>query len=668
MNKFYHSRNIKTAFNFMYSADKILNNNYNIKTYFNSDINILRQQIKIKKHKRLNSFHTLTLLNKYNFVTKPKLLLEKKEQIESYKEKNNLFITKIDSDNKSNYNTDYFSNNNNNIVINESHDKYKNKLYFNIKNLKHFKSLSPQQNLKNFDINYLTIDNIKKPIKFNKKIFATINSNSNKNFPNKGLNHFIESHRAIRLNNIQTLAAKTTYKSLLEDRNFKIQETNIKIFTLNESKNYLNNFIKLMNKYLHYLHNIAHEEKIKSNELFKYKIKLEKENLKKIQKIKINHNLINFYRKYKILLLKVKYKVKEIKQISNFELHKFGIHYEENNNDFSNLNSHRSNNTNKSRINSINFIRRQTRKLSSLRSEYSKYSKKSKKNVKEFNKEKKVFFGINFDYGKNTKNWNPPIFENVDDFLIKMKSLENKVFDLFNIFSDNNYNIKDYVIEKIQIQEILDKNIKQNEIKIENYKNILKIKKITYKNLLEKFDNLINIEKNYQNFNDKIINKIKKILINLPINIEIQFNYVNFYNVINLSSEIVMIKGKKINRIYLILKTLEKIIDFYIEKINVFKNDKNLSEKYYSLHKEIENEKKLIKNNENKMKFILQRKMLSEKVIEKSKKLIYLPRKKIDNFEFLMMKKKVRIEEERKRKLLEQKEDVEKKPENWILY
>jgi len=288
--------------------------------------------------------------------------------------------------------------------------------------------------------------------------------------------------------------------------------------------------------------------------------------------------------------------------------------------------------------------------------------------VKEFNKEKKVFFGINFDYGKNTKNWNPPIFENVDDFLIKMKSLENKVFDLFNIFSDNNYNIKDYVIEKIQIQEILDKNIKQNEIKIENYKNILKIKKITYKNLLEKFDNLINIEKNYQNFNDKIINKIKKILINLPINIEIQFNYVNFYNVINLSSEIVMIKGKKINRIYLILKTLEKIIDFYIEKINVFKNDKNLSEKYYSLHKEIENEKKLIKNNENKMKFILQRKMLSEKVIEKSKKLIYLPRKKIDNFEFLMMKKKVRIEEERKRKLLEQKEDVEKKPENWILY
>ena len=288
--------------------------------------------------------------------------------------------------------------------------------------------------------------------------------------------------------------------------------------------------------------------------------------------------------------------------------------------------------------------------------------------MKEFNKEKKVFFGINFDYGKNSQNWNPPIFENVDEFLMKMKSLENKVFDLFNIFSDNKYNIKDYFIEKNNIQEILDKNIKQNEIRIENYKNILNVKKLTYKNLLEKYNNLINIDSNYKNFNEKIINKIKKILINLPINIEIQFNFVNFYHVINLSTEIVMIKGKKFNRIYLILKTLEKIIDFYFEKINNFKNDKNLCEKYYLINKEIENEKKLIKNNENKMKFILQRKILSEKVIEKSKKLIYLPKKKIDNFEFLMMKKKVRIEEERKRKLLEQKEDVEKKPENWILY
>ena len=663
MNKFYHSRNIKTACNFMYSADKILNNHNNLKMCFNSDVNILKHQIKINKYKRLNSFHTLTLLNKYNYVTKPKLLLKKKEKIESYNDKNNnLFITKIDSDNKSNYNTDYFSNNNNNI-INESHNIYKNKLYSNIKNLK-FKSLSPQQNNNNYNINYLTLDNLKKPIKFNKRIFSTINSNRNKNFPNKGLNHFIESHKAIRINNIQTLAAKTTYKNLFEDRNFKIQETNIKIFTLNESKNYLNNFIKLMTKYLHYLHSIANEEKIKSNELFHYKIKLEKENLKKIQKIKINKELIDYYRKYKILLLKVKYKVNEIKNISNFELHKFGIHYEENN---SNLTTHRSNykNNSKNRISQINFIRRKTRKLSSVRSEY---SKKSKKNVKEFNKEKKVFFGINFDYGKNTKNWNPPIFENVDEFLLKMKSLENKVFDLFNIFSDNKYNIKDYFIEKNNIQEILDKNIKQNEIRIENYKNILNVKKLTYKNLLEKYNNLINIDSNYKNFNEKIINKIKKILINLPINIEIQFNFVNFYHVINLSTEIVMIKGKKFNRIYLILKTLEKIIDFYFEKINNFKNDKNLSEKYYLINKEIENEKKLIKNNENKMKFILQRKILSEKVIEKSKKLIYLPKKKIDNFEFLMMKKKVRIEEERKRKLLEQKEDVEKKPENWILY
>ena len=664
MNKFYHSRNIKTACNFMYSADKILNNHNNLKMCFNSDVNILKHQIKINKYKRLNSFHTLTLLNKYNYVTKPKLLLEKKEKIESYNDKNNnLFITKIDSDNKSNYNTDYFSNNNNNI-INESHNIYKNKLYSNIKNLKQIKSLSPQQNINNYNINYLTLDNIKKPIKFNKRIFSTINSNRNKNFPNKGLNHFIESHKAIRINNIQTLAAKTTYKNLFEDRNFKIQETNIKIFTLNESKNYLNNFIKLMTKYLHYLHSIANEEKIKSNELFHYKIKLEKENLKKIQKIKINKELIDYYRKYKILLLKVKYKVNEIKNISNFELHKFGIHYEENN---SNLNSYRSNykNNSKNRISQINFIRRKTRKLSSVRSEY---SKKSKKNVKEFNKEKKVFFGINFDYGKNSQNWNPPIFENVDEFLMKMKSLENKVFDLFNIFSDNKYNIKDYFIEKNNIQEILDKNIKQNEIQIENFENILKIKKITYKNLLEKYNNLINIDSNYKNFNEKIINKIKKILINLPINIEIQFNFVNFYHVINLSTEIVMIKGKKFNRIYLILKTLEKIIDFYFEKINNFKNDKNLCEKYYLINKEIENEKKLIKNNENKMKFILQRKILSEKVIEKSKKLIYLPKKKIDNFEFLMMKKKVRIEEERKRKLLEQKEDVEKKPENWILY
>ena len=664
MNKFYHSRNIKTACNFMYSADKILNNHNNLKMCFNSDVNILKHQIKINKYKRLNSFHTLTLLKKYNLVTKPKLLLEKKEKIESYNDKNNnLFITKIDSDNKSNYNTDYFSNNNNNI-INESHNIYKNKLYSNIKNLKQIKSLSPQQNINNYNINYLTLDNIKNPIKFNKRIFSTINSNRNKNFPNKGLNHFIESHKAIRINNIQTLAAKTTYKNLFEDRNFKIQETNIKIFTLNESKNYLNNFIKLMTKYLHYLHSIANEEKIKSNELFHYKIKLEKENLKKIQKIKINKELIDYYRKYKILLLKVKYKVNEIKNISNFELHKFGIHYEENN---SNLTTHRSNykNNSKNRISQINFIRRKTRKLSSVRSEY---SKKSKKNVKEFNKEKKVFFGINFDYGKNTKNWNPPIFENVDEFLMKMKSLENKVFDLFNIFSDNKYNIKDYFIEKNNIQEILDKNIKQNEIRIENYKNILNVKKLTYKNLLEKYNNLNNIQTNYKNFNEKIINKIKKILINLPINIEIQFNFVNFYHVINLSTEIVMIKGKKFNRIYLILKTLEKIIDFYFEKINNFKNDKNLCEKYYLINKEIENEKKLIKNNENKMKFILQRKILSEKVIEKSKKLIYLPKKKIDNFEFLMMKKKVRIEEERKRKLLEQKEDVEKKPENWILY
>ncbi len=246
-----------------------------------------------------------------------------------------------------------------------------------------------------------------------------------------------------------------------------------------------------------------------------------------------------------------------------------------------------------------------------------------------------------------------------------MNYLENEVRQLFIDFSEMKYNDKELYKEKDSIKE---SDNKEEKVNIEIYeKNIKELHLIKEQNriLHIKYNNLIQSYKE-RNFGKKIFLKIKKYLLSLPINIEIDFNIVNFYGLINSNTYTIMIDGKKYNKSIYCLSILEMIVIHYETIIKRLICDCKIKTIYDKLNSDLQKQKRIEKNRELKMERNMKFEELSQKIMMKSQR-IFLPIKKIDIYENLLIRNRVEKEEEIKRlKNLKKKKDNQY--EKWIVY
>ena len=640
----YHSRNyscFNNIHNYKYSVLNLLFYNKPIK--FRKKLLEEKYESFLKNADLLNSFHTNVLSKKYNLITKPKLLLNKPLSFSVSNSKNNnsniFYLTKIENNTNS---SNYYSNT---LSTTETHKKYKKLLNIKEYNNHHIHTLSSYtaNSHRNNNSNYF----LKKYIKFNAGISECLNSNS-KLKEHNNLNNFLLSSREIRKEKLFKKIQTEKLNEKLEDNNNEKEKLNNRINKLNNLKIYFNIFYEFFSQYIIYLYHYIDKEKTKDLKLLEYKYTLENINIKLKNKINQLEKLLNLYKQYKIFLIKIKFKVNNLKDIPYEKLLYYGIN-----------------------------LKKKTIQRNSLFENQITYDLNNKQKTN--NNEKKFFISRKKSVMPNTNlafkklkakgyillNNNPKIFDSVEEFLSQLKFIEGNIIELFKTFDDN-----------IEIKKNLDKNLNDiKELNIENEKHInnqisllknkLEINKYKNNKLLEKYNYLKNDNLSNKHSNQLIFNKIIKFLLNLPINIENEFNLTNFYLNIKSKNEYIINFGKKINKFSYILKFYERLLIYYINLSHYYKNNNKTKYKFESVYKEIEKEKRYKKSKLNQLNAFKNRLNNEYKFNKKSNNLLFLPIKKIDIYDKLITKQKA--QKIKKDKLIKTSQN-ENDYINWIKY
>ncbi len=625
--------------------------------YTQSDLGSKLITIQLNSQKKNKSsykdFHRDYLLKKIRTL-RPKLSIDTEDNIKTITS-SDFFLTKIEK--KYNQTTTTFfsskspqlSERNNKTIENLKSNSNSNKVIFQ-------------------DNNYYPSINYKVPFKFNRNINKCLNKVNGRNHKKLFLSEFNERVKTSFLNNINKETLLKRFKNMKENKDNQIEEINMKIFIIEDMKIKLETFIDNLFQYVRFLYSEIKKQKSIINQLLSYENDLQIEKFSLIKRIKKATKLLDLYKQYKIFLILVKYKKTKLTEIPENELKKYGM-------EFKKLES---SNSLMSHKQSIKFIKNKNSKrknsiFSILKTIPSKKKEKRRSSIDSLKfispkptKRKSVFDtnGIIFT-NINQNNNNIPIFDSTEEFIYKMNYLENEVRELFIDFSEMKYNDKELYKEKDSIKEYDNKEEKVNiEIYEKNIKELYLIKEenrilnIKYNNLIQSYTE--------RNFGKKIFLKIKKCLLSLPINIEIDFNIVNFYNLINSNTYTVMVHGKKYNKSIFGLSILEMILIHYETIIKRLICDYKIKIIYDKLISDLQKQKRIEKNKELKMKRNMKFEELSQKIMMKSQR-IFFPARKIDIYENLLIRNRVEKEEEIKR-LKNMKKKKDNQYEEWIVY
>ena len=648
MNYHHHSRNyscFNNIHNYKYSILNLLFYNKPIK--FRKKILEEKYESFLKNADLLNSFHTNVLTKKYNLVTKPKLLSNKPLSFSVSNSKNNnsniFYLTKVENNNNTN-SSNYYSNT---LSTTETHKKYKKLLNIKEYNNHHIHTISSYtaNSHRNNNSNYF----LKKYLKFNARISECLNANSNLKVHNN-LNNFLLSSREIRKEKLFKKIQTEKLNEKLEDNNNEKEKLNNRIIKLNNLKIYFNIFYEFFSQYIIYLYHYIDKEKTKDLKLLEYKYTLENINIKLENKINQLEKLLNLYKQYKIFLIKIKFKVNNLKEIPYEKLLYYGIN-----------------------------LKKKTIHRNSLFDNTDQITHDLNNNQKNINNEKKFFISRKKSVMTNTNlafkklkakgyillNNNPKIFDSVEEFYSQLKFIEGNIIELFKTFDDN-----------VEIKKNLDKNLNDiKELNIENEKHInnqinllknkLEINKFKNSKLLEKYNYLKNDNLSNKHSSQLILKKIIKFLLSLPINIENDFNLTNFYLNIKSKNEYIINFGKKINKLSYILKLYERLLIYYINLSHYYKNNNKTKYKFELVYKEIEKEKRYKKSKLNQLNAFKNRLNNTYKFNKKNDNLLFLPIKKIDIYEKLIAKQKA---QKNKKDKLTKTSQNENDYINWIKY
>ena len=615
--------------------------------FFKTEYKRMKLHSRIKQNRTLQNFHRILLKKKFNSFTLPKLNLDLEENLYTLTT-SDFFITKTENEKKFYQTTTNYT---------DKTNKEKSK----INNLKQ-NSIPKIKDLQSYTY--------RKPLSFNRMISECLQYNGGKRFNPTSISQFTDRTRVIRKENINKETLSTRLKIFKENQELEIQDVERKIFIINNTKKKLELYIDFLGQYVLYLYGIINKERIILNELFSKKSDLQLNIIGIDNKIKKNKILLELYKQYKIFLLLVKYKQTQMLDIPEKELKKYGIELERQDSHSSILSRR---NTKRSSFNLRNSFSVKRGSIYDQKKILQKFTLKNISPKKSIMRRKSKFDTNGFIFGSqnnlSTAIYNIPIFDSVDEFIDKLNSLENKVRELFSIFSDYQNNNVQLILKAKELEDNKEKEKEElNKIIINN--TIIELNRLKENNLIlqTKYNNIL---KSFnKSFTDKVYSKIRKILIDIPINIEIDFEIVNFYTKINSDnkSDNIMIKGNKYNKFVFCLNILERIMLHYnslIRKI-IFMNP----QKQYLCDKIIEELQKKKRLENNKKRLMNQRKRLeiiNNKTLERDKKIVIPMKRKIDIYETLLSRQKKEREEELKR-LKNKNKDITSTYENWIMY
>ena len=614
-----HSKGLSNYSKHIYSSENI--NKYN--KSLGNEFNIIKLKKKDERKILFEKFHSNLLFKKLNLNIKPKL----KQNIHIGKSSSNLslFLTKIENTESNNIKTT--------STIESIYPKHSRGKTINLK--KYVTNPSFSQHNLNLEI-------YKKPFSFNEEICNCLEQGKRLNT----ISNFIDKSRTIRRFKINKEVKKYKLLELKENDLLQYEAIEIKLYNQKLANYYLEKYMVILNDYILYLYSVINKEKDIIYELVSKKNELQLEIIQIYSQINKIEKILEQNKQYKIFLLLLKYKVKDITLIPENELLKYGIRILKKekiqNNINDNLLTKRSKSKDKKKL--------QGRRLS------------IKTMVKPKKKRSSVFETDNLVFEQDIdEKSNPKIFDNIDEIIYHFDYLDNKLRGLINNYYDSK--IEKEILEK----EINEEKMDYEKIEDENHGLISSMRNEI--NILKEKNTFLQRKKIYIDDNSKksksisqniIFSKIKNILMNIPINIENEFKFENFYSYINTEFKEILIKGKKYNKCLYGLKKLEIIFLYYSDLNKKYQTNIKIAPLYKTITSEKEQQKRLEKNVENRYNERRKREIISEKVIEKNRKIIIVSRRKVNKYQ---------LYEDEERKSLKKKSKFDyTNYEPWIHY
>ena len=600
--------------NYYYQQSSI--HDYKFHRKFRTQMYEVKMQNKQTKSVFVNTFHKAFIRNKYNEFTRPKL------SIDAY-DTNSIFITKTEETTSTDRN-------------NSS----------NAKSLKLSSIYRPKKIQTASE--YL---NTEPTTKFNSRIadYFSILISPEENQTLSEFNSKTQTFRKV----LQTQRyLENCLRQKLEDRNNQRENIDQKMFNIILTQKQLVLYFYYLSQYMSYLNGVRNAEQQKLIDLSIKKETLELENKSINRQIAKQKKLLALYKNYKVFLLMVKFKVKQLTSIPKKYIQYYGLGeslIRRKSTMFDDIPKMDTSPTNQSKV--ANLMRRRQTRIIVTRTPFNRgIAKKSTiaQNVLDINE--KIQEQSERDFLKN-KNHNYPIFEKVDDFVENFSSLEEHTYDLFRIFSEREYLINNDLYDKAKINVAISNTEKKNEEICQRVEK--ELKKVKERNsILQREYERISKSPEKRELSLVIFKKIKQFLLSLPINIESEYNISKFYKNINTKGPIVFIKGYKYNKILYVIKILEKILFYYIsQKQNImYENNGKNQALYIEAENNIIKQKKIEKNNQLKEQEIQKRIDRNNKIIEKYNKVLFIPKRMVFDKGIELIIKRKKGKEEKKMK------------------
>jgi hypothetical protein len=502
-----------------------------------------------------------------------------------------------------------------------------------------FNSLITKDTLENCTItNTISDEYFEKHKLLSKNNFFTIPTYSSKIYNTKkpldeGINQFIKKTNLIRkakiINQNKIICSKKYMDNITENK----EQIDQKIYNLKYAKKLINKYKYVFNKYLKYLMAEVDNQLAINNNLVK------KENDLKLE-IRVLKNKVDVIKKkfdqginYQNLLLKVKYRVKELKDLpinilKNYNLEEYIPLQKRNSLLKKNSNAHMPIKRRSSIMNLIKKANSINRKSGNRKSINNSDRENNSNNLFKF--EKKMHISKELVYNSS------------EDFERDMNNIEYNVLKYFEKLSDLREEKYYLNKEREELKQIKKNKEKKEESKINelNYKlDLIKNKFLINQKKLSDLGVGINKKPIFVTLYNKIFDKLANIILSFPNNLEIEYHCPNMYQIIKNKNPIILFNGIKKNTVIFCLWLIEQVVTKLYERFHSYKKDIKTTMLLNEIKLNLEKEKRIILSRNRLAEEIKKRELIESETFEKMNKTLFLPRRKVKNVNNRKVKK-----------------------------
>ena len=502
-----------------------------------------------------------------------------------------------------------------------------------------FNSLITKDTLENWTItNTISDEYFEKHKLLSKNNFLTIPTYSSKIYNSKkpldeGISEFIEKTNLIRkakiINQNKKICSKRYIDNIIENK----EQIDQKIYNLIYAKKLINKYKYVFNNYLKYIMSEVDNQLVINNALVKKEndLKLEIRVLKnKVDVIKTKFDQgIN----YQNLLLKVKYRVKELKDLpinilKNYNLEEYIPLQKRNSLLKKNSNANMPIKRRSSIMNLIKKTNSINRKSGNRKSINNSDRENNSNNLFKF--EKKMHISKELVYNSS------------EDFERDMNNIEYNVLKYFEKLSDLREEKYYLNKEREELKQIKKNKEKKEESKINelNYKlDLIKNKFLINQKKLSDLGVGINKKPIFVTLYNKIFDKLANIILSFPNNLEIEYHCPNMYQIIKNKNPIILFNGIKKNTVIFCLWLIEQVLTKLYERFHSYKKDIKTTMLLNEIKLNLEKEKRIILSRNRLQQEIKKRELIESEIFEKMNKTLFLPRRKVKNVNIRKIKK-----------------------------